>query len=96
MRAYVTALFAAAAQAKMMSQLDYDFMHYISMFNKKYDSIEEYEARIVNYARVDEFIKERNSREGSLYRAGHNMFSDWSEEEFEARISPQSMTDEVL
>ena len=41
MRTYAAALFAATAQAKMMPQLDFDFMHWNGKFNKKYDSIEE-------------------------------------------------------
>ena len=85
MRTYAAALFAAAAQAKM-SQLDFDFMHWIGKFNKKYDSIEEYEARLINFARNDEFIKEANSRRGRSYKAGHNKFSDFHDEEYEAML----------
>ena len=86
MRTYAAAILGAATQAKMMSQLDIDFMHYIAKFNKKYESIEEYEDRIVNFAKTDKFIKEANSREDRSYRAGHNKFSDWTDEEYKAKL----------
>jgi len=65
-----------------MTQVDYEFMHWVAKFNKIYASIEEYETRFVEWAKNDAFIKERNSRRGSLYRAGHNMFSDFTEKEY--------------
>ena len=86
MRTYAAAILGAATQAKMMSQLDIDFMHYIAKFNKKYESIEEYEDRIVNFAKTDKFIKEANSRTDRSYRAGHNKFSDWTDEEYKAKV----------
>ena len=86
MKAFVGALLAAAASAEVMSTLDYDFMHFISKFNKKYSTIEEYKMRIVEFAKNDEFIKEANSRRGRSYKAGHNKFSDFTDEEYKAML----------
>ena len=80
MKAFAATLFATAAQASLLTQVDYDFMRYVSTNNKFYGTAEEFEMRRDNYAAVDAYIQEANARNGS-YRAGHNKFSDWTEEE---------------
>ncbi len=86
MRAFAAALAGTAVSAEMMTQMDYDFMHYISKFNKIYKSIEEYKMRIVEFKKRDDFIKEANSRYGRSYKAGHNKFSDFTDEEFDKML----------
>ena len=80
MKTFAAALFVSAANAAIMTQLDYDFMRYVSMHNKFYTTSTEFEMRKSNYEAVDAFIQEANARNGA-YRAGHNKFSDWTEEE---------------
>ena len=69
-------------------------MHYISKFNKKYDCRKGYEAFIVNFAKMEEFIKKRNSKEGSLYWAGYKKLSDWSDMEYEAILGLKNLNNE--
>ena len=83
MKVFAAALFASAASATLMTKMDYDFMRYVSTHNKFYETSEEFEMRRSNYAAVDAFIEEANARDGP-YRAGHNKFSDWTEEEKKA------------
>ena len=80
MKTFAAALFASAANAAIMTQMDYDFMRYVSAHNKFYTTSSEFEMRKSNYEAVDAFIQEANARNGT-YRAGHNKFSDWTEEE---------------
>ena len=96
MKAFAGALLASAAYAEVMSTLDYDFMHFIGKFNKRYNSIEEYKMRIVEFAKNDDFIKEANSFKGRSYKAAHNKFSDFTDEEYKAMLGlPYPHTEET-
>ena len=74
------ALFGGMAAAKTMSQADYDYMKYVSEHNKQYDSVEEFKMRKALFIAVETFIRRANQT-SSTYRAGHNKFSDWTQEE---------------
>ena len=81
MKTFATiALFGGMAAAKTMSQSDYDYMRYVSEHNKHYDSVEEFEMRKALFIAVETFIRRANQT-SSTYRAGHNKFSDWTQEE---------------
>ena len=81
MKTFAAAVLATATSATMMTQVDYEFMHYVAKFNKVYATIEEYEARFLNWAKNDQFIKKANAKANS-YRAGHNKFSDFTDDEY--------------
>lgn len=50
-----------------------------------YHDLEEFLMRKDLFMETHKFIEEMNNRESdSSYRAGHNMFSDWNEDEFNA------------
>jgi len=73
-----------------MTKFDYDFMKYISKFNKMYHTTEEFETRKELFRETHEFIKKSNAK-GGLYRAGHNEFSDFTQEEKDARLGLKNM-----
>ena len=80
MKTFAAALFASAANAAIMIQLDYDFMRYVSTHNKFYSTSTEFEMRKSNFEASDALIKEVNARNGSFH-LGHNKFSDLTAEE---------------
>ena len=82
----------AFASATMMQKIDYDFMRYISTYNKMYATVEEFNLRQQNYAAVEEHIQSSNANSDSSYRAGHNLFSDWTVEEKERLLGLKKMT----
>jgi len=73
-----------------MTKFDYDFMKYISKFNKMYNTTEEFEMRKELFRETHEFIKEANAK-GGLYRAGHNKFSDYTQDEMDAMLGLKNM-----
>ena len=80
--------FAAAALATFASAtiglegFDMEFMKYVSKFNKRYGTIEEFAFRSDLFRKAAQEIEEFNAREtGSTM--GHNEFSDWTDEEFD-------------
>ena len=91
MKAFAATLLATAASASLMTKFDYDFMKYISKFNKMYETTEEFEIRKELFRATDNFIKEANAKAGS-YRAAHNKFSDWTDEEFDGMLGLKNMT----
>jgi len=81
MKAFAAALYMAMAQAELMHKVDYDFMRYVSTHNKMYGTVEEFELRKETFARADAWIRNVNSNPESTYTAGHNRFSDMTEDE---------------
>ena len=63
-----------------MNQSDYDYMRYVSKHNKHYETVEEFEMRKALFIEIETFIRMANAR-STTYRAGHNKFSDWTQEE---------------
>jgi len=63
-------------------------MQYMSQFNKSYSSTEEYRLRLDRFTQNDNFIAEVNHPDsGHTHTAGHNKFSDWTEEEYKGLLS---------
>ena len=90
MKTFAATLLATAASASLMTKLDYEFMKYITEFNKMYSTTEEFEMRKELFRATHNFIAEANAQEGS-YTAGHNMFSDWTAEEKSTLFRSESM-----
>ena len=59
-------------------------MQHVSTYGKSYITIEEFTARKANFAETDARIEEHNASD-SLYRMGHNKFSDMTEYERKQR-----------
>jgi len=81
----VFATFLVSALA--FSEIESAFFGYITQFGKSYSTMEEYELRLRQFAVKHAFIHEHNSEEGHTYKAGHNIMSDWTEEEYEAMLT---------
>ena len=76
------ALLGAIVCAESITTMDYEFMKYISEFNKMYSNLEEYLERKELFFETHKFIEMMNNREStSTYRAGHNFMSDWTADE---------------
>ena len=58
-------------------------MNFIARNNKAYETVEEYQVRREQFNKTHAFIQEHNSNsDKNAHVAGHNKFSDWSEQEF--------------
>ena len=76
-----------------LSEQEFEFMKYVSKFNKEFNTVEEYKLRFAQYLLRDAFIEEVNSSsDGSpdAYKAGHNQFSTWTTEEYEALLTARA------
>jgi len=83
MRSIFAAGLVAAVMAEKMNPREYEFMKWISTWNKTYHTREEYVARLGIWLELDAFIKEVNAPDSEhTHTAGHNKFSDWTREEF--------------
>lgn len=79
--AFALALAGVAAAVDM----DVKFLHHLSLFGKRYDTMEEYLMRLENFMRAEAEIMKHNAS-GATSRMGHNQFSDWTQEEFERML----------
>ena len=81
MKTFALAALAGVTSATVMTQMDYEYMKYISKFAKMYETVEEFERRKELFKDTHAKIEALNANEGS-YRAAHNHMSDWFEEEY--------------
>jgi len=82
MKSFIALAIAAVTNATELEN-NFKFMQFVSKFAKNYKTMEEWAIRIQHWLEVDKVIEEHNAKESS-YKLGHNKFSDWSAEEFEA------------
>merc|ERR1712151_193373 len=90
MKTFFAAAFMGAVSAEVMTADFMEFINYVSKYNKTYESVEEFDHRFEQWLRVHMFIKVNNSSREATHVAGHNKFSDWSEEEFKAMMGLKS------
>lgn len=93
MRTYIAAAFVAACAAA--SSDDFEFMKFVTKFNKNYKTPEEFEARFQNFVATHNFIQEHNTQ-GHLHQAGHNQFSDWTREEYQSMLGLKNIGAPVI
>jgi len=79
-------LAAVAGYAAAMSEIESNFLGYITQFGKSYASIAEYEHRLEQFAMKHSYIQGHNATEES-YKLAHNKFSDWTEEEYKSILT---------
>lgn len=80
---FVSALLGACALSYEYDANQFKFMKYIAEHNKSYGTAEEYAHRFENWLWNEIFINEVNDPSSAYtHTAGHNIFSDWTEEEF--------------
>ena len=78
---FALAALAGISSATVMNNMDYEFMKFVTNFAKFYETVEEFEARKQVFALTAANIEELNSR-NTFMTAGHNQFSDWTDEEY--------------
>ena len=83
MKSFFALAFAGAASAEVLSAEFLQFIDYVAKFNKTYETVEDFDFRKEQWLKTHAFIQENNNS-GATHTAGHNKFSDWSEEEFKA------------
>jgi len=79
MKSFAFAALLSAANA--LNSIEFEYMQYIAKFNKMTNDVEEFNARMANFAVTSKFIKEHDAKN---YTVGHNQFSDWSHAEYKA------------
>jgi len=81
------------ASATMMRPIDYLFMKFVANYEKRYETVEEFAARLEIFEATDNHINTVNDpMTRSTYTAAHNRFSDWTQEEFSAMQGLKNMT----
>merc|ERR1712013_449011 len=70
----------------MMSTEFMLFIEYVAKYNKTYETVDEFNMRREQFIKTHAFIEETNNSNKHTHKAGHNKFSDWTEEEFKAMM----------
>jgi len=70
------------------------FMEYIVEFGKNYKTNEEFKERMKNFIEMEKYINEVNAPESEYtHEAGHNEYSDWSQESFKKLLGAKQPAD---
>ena len=94
MKTFALAALAGISSATSMTKMNYEFVKYISKFEKMYDTVEEFEARRINFRLQMANIEAQNARYArgeSSYQAGLNHLSDLHDEEFQKMLGLTEM-----
>ena len=94
MKTFDLAALAGISSATSMTKMNYEFVKYISKFEKMYDTVEEFEARRINFRLQMANIEAQNARHArgeSSYLAGLNHLSDLHDEEFQKMLGLTKM-----
>ena len=81
MRSFAAAAFVGLASATL-SNLEVEFINFISKFNKSYPSLQEYEMRLEQFALRYAEVQAHKNDTTATYQVAFNKFSDWTEAEF--------------
>ena len=85
MKSYAFAVLASAAAAISADTLE--FVNYAARYNKAYDVVNEFKSRSELFEQNHKLISEHNSTKGQNFLFGHNQFSDWTDEEYQAILT---------
>ena len=77
------ALAALASTAAAISNVELEFTKYVARFNKIYEDVEEFAARLERFTYHHRLISEHNATKAN-FTLGTNQFTDWTEAEYEA------------
>lgn len=85
MRSTIASMLVAASLAyETIQPREFEFMKFISKWNKSYGTREEFKFRMEQWIKIDDFIAEVNDPNSEhTHTAAHNKFSDWTREEYE-------------
>ena len=75
------ACLALAGVATAITQNDIKFMDFLASHGKGYNTIEEFNLRGALFAKKDAALAKINANPENTFTVGHNMFSDWTQEE---------------
>ena len=81
MKSYALTTLVSAVAAIGADQLE--FVNYTARFNKAYEEMKEYAVRQERFLHYNKLISEHNATKTNFV-LGHNRFSDWTDEEYEA------------
>lgn len=69
-------------------------MQWVAKHGRNYPTVREWEHRFATWLNMDAFIKNNNHPDsGETHIAGHNKFSDWTEEEFSTLMTEKEPID---
>jgi len=77
MKSFFALACAGVSSATLMDTADYEFMKYVTKYNKRYGTKEEFDFRLSVFKKADADIKEHNAKKGTS-TMGHNIYSDWT------------------
>ena len=81
MRSFAAAAFVGLASATL-SNMEFEFINFISKFNKSYPSLNEYEMIFEQFALRYAEVQAHKNDTTATYQVAFNKFSDWTEAEF--------------
>ena len=93
MKSFIAATIAAIASAEALSEEFLAFVNFVAKYNKTYESVEEFDMRFEAFKRTHASIAEINESNEHGHVAGHNKFSDWTEEEFKSIMGLKTPTE---
>ena len=85
MKPYLALLLSGVAAANL-SDMDLKFVNYMAVHNKQYPSLEDYMMRFEIFQEAEAAIRANEADPESTHQMKHNMFSDWTNEEFKSVI----------
>ena len=86
------ALAATLGVASALHTYELQYMNYLAKFGKNLNSIDEFDARLEIFAHTDLDIKMINEKSENTWVAGHNQFSDWTQEEYKSMLGLREHT----
>lgn len=72
--------------SKVDPEIDRAFTKYISLHQKSFLTKEEFRARLANFKKSYELMKQHNLDSSQSYKMGLNKFSDWSDQELNSML----------
>ena len=87
---------ALTSTAIAISADELEFVNYAARFNKAYEEIEEYALRLERFIYWHRIINEHNASNGPNFILGHNQFSDWTDDEYEAILGYKPEADKSV
>ena len=79
------AIAATLSVASAIHTFEVEYMNYLAQFGKNLNSIDEFDARLQIFKATDLDIAMINEHQDS-WVAGHNQFSDWTNEEYKSML----------
>jgi C1A family cysteine protease len=89
MRFTVASIIAATTCASVISDVEHQFMNWVAEHGRSYGTREEYGFRMSQFARNHNNLVEMR-QQNMTHEVGHNLFSDWTESEFNSMMGFRS------